>query len=99
MGQQAIERIQREVGIRWREKTVDTVKTGNPNTPVKGIATTMAATLDVVKRASALERNKIVVHEPTFYSSLEDEAYAPDNTGDPLFAFKKSLIEKNDLVV
>jgi hypothetical protein len=54
MGQQAIERIQREVGIRWREKTVDTVKTGNPNTPVKGIATTMAATLDVVKRASAV---------------------------------------------
>jgi putative NIF3 family GTP cyclohydrolase 1 type 2 len=97
--QQVIERIQQHVGIPWREKTVDTVKAGNPKTPVKGIATTMVATLDVLKRAAAAERNMIVVHEPTFYSSLEDEAHAPDNTDDPLFAFKKSFIENNNLVV
>ena len=94
-----IEKIQQHVAIPWREKTVDTVKAGNPDTAVKGIATTMVATLDVLKRAAAAQRNMIIVHEPTFYSSLEDEAHAPDNTADPMFAFKKSFIEKNDLVV
>jgi putative NIF3 family GTP cyclohydrolase 1 type 2 len=96
---QVIERIRHHVGIPWRATTVDTVKAGNPDTPVNGIATTMVATLDVLRRASAAGRNLIIVHEPTFYSSLEDEAHAPGNADDPLFQLKKSFIEKNDLVV
>ena len=35
---QVIERIQQNVGVPWRENTVDTVKAGNADTPVKGIA-------------------------------------------------------------
>jgi hypothetical protein len=35
---------------------VDTVKAVNPDTPVKGIATTMVATLDLLKRAAAARR-------------------------------------------
>jgi putative NIF3 family GTP cyclohydrolase 1 type 2 len=96
---QVIERIQQHVGIPWRATTVDTVKAGNPDTPVVGIATTMVATLDLLKRAAAAHRNLIVVHEPTFYSSLEDEAHAPGNAEDPLFQLKKGFIEKNDLAV
>jgi hypothetical protein len=97
--QQVIDRIRQHVGIPWRATTVDTVKAGNPSTRVTGIATTMVATLDVLKRASAAGRNMIVVHEPTFYSSLEDEAHAPGNAEDPLFQFKKNFIETNNLVV
>jgi putative NIF3 family GTP cyclohydrolase 1 type 2 len=97
--QQVIDRIREHVGIPWRATTVDTVKAGDPNTPVRGIATTMVATLDVLKRASAAQRNMIIVHEPTFYSSLEDEAHAPGNAEDPLFQFKKNFIETNHLVV
>ena len=51
--QQVIERIKQHVGIPWRATTVDTVKAGNPDTPVIGIATTMVATLDLLKRAVA----------------------------------------------
>jgi len=95
--QQVIERIQKNVGVAWRTQTVDTIKAGSPVTPVKGIATTMVATLDLLKRAAAAHRNFIIVHEPTFYSGNADEAQA--NAGDPLVVLKRSFIEKNDLVV
>ena len=96
---QVIERIKKNVGVPWRATTVDTIKAGSPDTVVKGIATTMVATLDLLKRAAASRHNLIIVHEPTFYSSLENEAQAPNNADDPLFQLKKSFIEKNDLVV
>src|SRR5882672_8881133 len=70
---QLIERIQQQVGVPWRAQTVDTIKAGSPDTVVKGVATTMVATLELLKRASAAQRNFIVVHEPTFYSGAEDE--------------------------
>src|SRR5260221_4791072 len=95
--QQVIERIQKNVGIAWRTKTVDTIKAGSPDTRVKGIATTMVATIDLLKRAAAADRNFIIVHEPTFYSGNADEAQA--NASDPLVVLKRSFIEKNDLVV
>jgi putative NIF3 family GTP cyclohydrolase 1 type 2 len=94
-----IARIQKNVGIPWREQTVDTVKAGNPETQVKGIATTMVATLDLLKHASAAQRNMVIVHEPTFYSSNADEAGAPGNSDDPLFRLKRDFIEKNEMVV
>jgi putative NIF3 family GTP cyclohydrolase 1 type 2 len=96
---QIVERIQKNVGVPWRESTVDTFKAGNPDTPVTGIATTMVATLDLLRRAAAAGRNLIVVHEPTFYSGAADEAHAPGNQDDPVFQLKRSFIEKNDLVV
>src|ERR1700682_6074838 len=79
-----IERIQKSVGVPWRAQTVDTIKAGSPDTVVKGIATTMVATLDLLKRASTAQRNFIVVHEPTFYSGAEDEFHARNNPDDPL---------------
>ncbi len=96
---QVIERIQKNAGVAWRTQTVDTIKAGSPDTPVKGIATTMVATLDLLKRASAADRNFIVVHEPTFYSSNSEEAQAPGNADDPLFKLKRDFIEKNNMVV
>jgi putative NIF3 family GTP cyclohydrolase 1 type 2 len=97
--QQIIDRIRQHVGIPWRTTTVDTVKAGDPATPITGIATTMVATLDLLKRASAARHNMVIVHEPTFYSSLGDEAHAPGNAENSLFQLKKGLIEKNNMVV
>jgi putative NIF3 family GTP cyclohydrolase 1 type 2 len=96
---QVIERIQKNVGVPWRESTVDTFKAGNPDTPATGIATTMVATLDLLRRAAAAGRNLIIVHEPTFYSGAADEAHAPGNQDDPVFQLKRSFIEKNEMVV
>src|SRR4051812_11721600 len=94
-----IERIQKQVGVPWRAQTVDTIKAGSPDTIVKGIATTMGATFDVLRRASAANRNFIVVHEPTFYSGAEDEFHARQNPDDPLVKQKKAFIEDNKMVV
>src|SRR5258706_12684679 len=81
---QLIERIQKNAGVPWRAQTVDTIKAGSPDTVVKGIATTMVATLDLLKRASAAHRNSTVVNEPTFFSGAEDEFNARNNPDDPL---------------
>ena len=47
--QEVVDAIKSHVGVEWREKTVDTFKTGDPNTVVTGVAVTMMATLDVLQ--------------------------------------------------
>ncbi len=59
---QVIERIQKNVGVAWRSQTVDTFKAGDPDTKVEGIATTMMATFDVLRRAAASGKNLIITH-------------------------------------
>jgi putative NIF3 family GTP cyclohydrolase 1 type 2 len=93
---QIIERIQKNVGVPWHSETVDTFKAGNPNTPVTGIVTTFAATLDVLQRAAASGKNLIVTHEPTFYNHL-DETKEFEN--DPVYRAKRQFIEQHGLVV
>jgi putative NIF3 family GTP cyclohydrolase 1 type 2 len=93
---QVIDRIKANVGVPWRAETVDTIKAGSAETPVRGIATTMMATLDAIQRASAAGRNMVITHEPTFYSH-EDKT--DTLTNDPTFQFKRDFIEKNNMVV
>jgi putative NIF3 family GTP cyclohydrolase 1 type 2 len=94
---QVVERIQKNVGIPWREQTVDNFKDGsNPDAPVTGIATTMVATYDLLRRAAAAKRNLIIVHEPTFYSNLDDPK---DISSDPMFRLKRDFIANNALSV
>lgn len=92
---QIIARIQKQVGVPWRSRTVDTFKAGNPETLVKGIATSFSATLDVCQRAAASGKNLIIVHEPTFYNHLDE---TKELTGE-LYQVKRTFIEKNKLVV
>jgi len=93
---QVIERIQKNVGVPWNSETVDTFKAGNPDTPVKGIATTFMATMDVLQRAAASGKNLIIAHEPTFYNHLDQTAAFEQ---DPVYQAKRAFIEKNGLVV
>src|SRR5579863_4408863 len=71
---QAVERIRKNVGVPWREPTVDTFKAGDPDTPVEGIATSFMATLDVLKRSAAAGKNLVISHEPTFYNHEDETA-------------------------
>src|SRR5690242_8236994 len=71
---QVIDRIQKNVGVPWRSETVDTFKIGNPDTIVKGIATSFSATLDVCQRANAAGKNLLIMHEPTFYNHTDETA-------------------------
>ena len=63
---QVIDRIKTNVAIPWREQTVDNLIAGTQEMPVKGIASTMMATLDVLQRAAAKGLNMVITHEPTF---------------------------------
>jgi putative NIF3 family GTP cyclohydrolase 1 type 2 len=93
---EVIDRIRKNVGVPWREPTVDTIKSGSAATPVKGIATTMMATLDVVQRAAAAGRNFVITHEPTFYSH-EDKTDALQD--DPVYRFKQDFLDRHEMVV
>src|SRR5688572_26452049 len=93
---QIIDRIKANVGIPWRAQTVDNIIAGTAQMPVKGIATTMMATLDVVQRAAASGKNMVITHEPTFYSHQDQiEQLLQDQT----YRFKLDFLNKNRMVV
>jgi len=93
---QVVERIQKNVGCAWSPRTVDTIKAGDPDTPVTGIATTCFATMDVLRRAAASGRNLVIVHEPTFYNHADDTTRLAD---DPVLAAKRAFLAEHKLVV
>lgn len=96
---EVIERIQAHVGVPWQSDTVDTFKAGNPDTPITGIAVTMMATLDVLKRAAAAGNNLVITHEPTFFSHLDKSDELAQGESDPVLAEKRAFIEKHGLVI
>src|SRR2546428_11935240 len=95
---QVIERIQKNVGVPWREQTVDTFKAGDPDAPVTGIATTMMATYDVLERAGKSGRNLVITHEPTFFGHF-DRTDEMEKEGDSVLAAKQAPIQRYHLVV
>jgi len=91
-----IESIIRHVETATLPNTVDVIKAGDPGTEVKGIVTTMFATMEVLKKAKELGCNLIIAHEPLFYNH-------PDETkqfqNDPVYLEKKKFIDENKLIV
>ncbi|MCG2612927.1 Nif3-like dinuclear metal center hexameric protein [Terrimonas sp. NA20] len=78
------------------EKTVDTLKSGDRNIKVKGIITTMFATIDVINKAIALNANFIIAHEPTFYNHADETAWLKN---DDVFNYKMDLLKKHNIAV
>ena len=95
---QLIERIQQQTAATLPAGTVDTFKAGNPDAPVKGIAVTMMATLDVLERAAQSGNNLIITHEPTFYSHLDGTAQL-EKQNDQVLAAKQKFIADHQLIV
>src|ERR1700751_3481276 len=95
---QIVNLIQQHSGVSWDGATVDTFKAGDPDTPITGIATTMMATFDVLKRAAARHDNLVITHEPTFYSH-EDKTETFETANDPVWREKKAFIRDHHLVV
>lgn len=91
-----VDRIKARVGIPWQTQTVDRIVAGSAETPVRGIATTMMATLDVVQRAHAAGANMVITHESTFFTH-QDRVEPFEN--DPTYRFKRDFLEKNGMAV
>ncbi len=91
--QQIVDQIKSRIGTDWKADGVDTFKAGDPTTPVKGIATSAMATMDVLKESIKAGANLIITSEPTFYSRADTART------DVISTAKKDFILKNQLVV
>jgi putative NIF3 family GTP cyclohydrolase 1 type 2 len=92
-----VNRIKSNLGAAWRDATYrDTYKFGGPETEVKGVATTVFCTFDVIRRAAEAGLNMIVPHEVTYWNDRDDTAIV---SGDPLYEEKVALMRKNNVVV
>src|SRR6202167_101016 len=76
--------------------TVDTVKAGDPATPVTGIATTFLDTMEVLREANRRGLNLVITHEPTFYNHRDNTAFF---SSDPVYQEKLAFIEQHHMVV
>jgi putative NIF3 family GTP cyclohydrolase 1 type 2 len=92
-----IDRIKRNLGVPWRDTTYrDTFKFGGPDTEVRGIATTMFCSFEVVQKANAAGCNMIIPHEDIYWNDRDDVAIVSD---DPLYTTKVDFMRKNNIVV
>jgi putative NIF3 family GTP cyclohydrolase 1 type 2 len=108
-----VQRIQTSLGGEWPATGPDGFKAGDPHTPVKGIATTAMATMEVLQQASKAGANLVITYEPTFFGRQDGPTSAPpggDARGpgrgfsglagdDPVYRAKKEFIEKSGLVL
>jgi len=93
-----VEMIKQNIGVPWTEPTVDTFKDGDPATPVTGIAVTMMATFDVLRRAAARGANLVITHEPTFYDHF-DKLDVLEAEHDSVTAAKRAYIREHRMIV
>lgn len=94
--EQLIAKMREAAGITPAPNTVDTIKAGNPQTVVTGIATTISPTMDVLRKAVAAGDNLIITHEPSFYNHLDKTDLYPN---DPVLAEKLKYIADHKLVI
>jgi putative NIF3 family GTP cyclohydrolase 1 type 2 len=93
---EAITLIQHRYAPAPPPNTVDTIKVGDPDTLVTGIAVTFLDTMEVLREAVRRGDNLIITHEPTFYNHLDDTKFFAD---DPVYKEKLAFIEQHHLVV
>lgn len=94
--QQVISLILKSIPNAPFEKTVDTIKAGDPNQKVTGIVTTMFATDEVIEKAAKIGANFIIAHEPTFYNHTDDTAWLENNE---VYRYKRELLKKHNMAV
>ena len=94
--QQVADRIRSSVGVAWRPETNDGLKAGDPSTVVSGMAVTVMASTDVLRRAAAAGQNLIVTQEPLFYAANDDPGA---RAKDAVYQAKKTFIDDHHLVV
>ncbi|MEH7416894.1 Nif3-like dinuclear metal center hexameric protein [Neobacillus drentensis] len=78
------------------QNTVDTLKFGDPNMEVKGIATTFMATQQVIQQAINLGINLLITHEGLFYSHMDQAEIVEES---PVYLEKRRLIEESGMAI
>lgn len=94
--QQVIDLILKSIPNAPFAKTVDTIKSGDPDQKLTGIVTTMFATDEVIEKAAKLGANFIIAHEPTFYNHADDTKWLEN---DEVYRYKADLLKKHKMAV
>lgn len=94
--QQVIETILSAIPGAPFPETVDTLKAGDPDWKVTGIAVTFLATYQVIEQAIHNGANLIIAHEPVFYNHLDETDWLKD---DAVYQAKRRLIEDNHIAI
>ncbi|HKD08728.1 MAG TPA: Nif3-like dinuclear metal center hexameric protein [Bryobacteraceae bacterium] len=96
-GREVVELIKKHVGVPWNEQSYrDTFKLGNPDSQVKGIATTVMVTFGMLKRANEAGLNMVISHEDTFWNDRDE---TKDLTSNPLYKLKTEYVLENDMII
>src|ERR1700733_2995649 len=77
-------------------ETVDTVKAGDPATPMTGSSSTFLDTMEVLREANRRGLNLVITHEPTFYNHRDNTTFF---SSDPVYQEKLAFIEQHHMVV
>lgn len=83
-------------GYRDNPRACDGVKYGDPSVECTGIASAIAASVDVIEKAAAAGCNLLYVHEPTFYTHWDTVDWL---AGDPVYTAKIALLKRYRMVV
>ncbi len=92
-------RIAAHVGVPPRATTVDGFLAGDPDAPIRGIAVTVMATLDVLRRAAERGLDLVVTHEPLYFDHHGASDAVLADEADPVFAAKSAFVAEHGLVV
>lgn len=94
---EVVDRMKANHGIPWSERSKrDTFKFGGPDTVVKGIATAMFCSYQLLERAVAAGCNMIIPHEDTYWN---DADVIPLVSGDPGYQKKVDFMREHDIVI
>ncbi len=77
-------------------ETIDTLKTGAADQPVKSVAVTFMATYEVIEKAIELGVDLIITHEPTFYGHTDEIDWLEH---DPIYQAKRRLIDEHHIAI
>jgi putative NIF3 family GTP cyclohydrolase 1 type 2 len=94
--EQVIAKLRQAGNITATPNTVDTIKAGDPQTIVTGIATTISPTMEVLRKAAAAHDNFIITHEPSFYNHPDADTLFRN---DPVYQEKMAYIREHHLVL
>lgn len=79
-------------------KGCDDFKTGDPEAECTGVVTALSPNIHVVREAIRLGANLIIVHEPTFYTSLDGPEWIEDFDNE-VYEEKKKLIDDHGIAI
>jgi putative NIF3 family GTP cyclohydrolase 1 type 2 len=74
----------------------DGFKCGNPQDECSGIVTSVAPSIEVIRKTAELGANLLIVHEPAFYTHLDQTEWLADNE---VFQEKLALLNKHGISI